>query len=249
MTIALHTHADPRWPYGGRRHRHPTLLAPALAVDDIAVVYPGTPTLVLHDCTLVLPSGSVTALVGPNGAGKSTLLQAIAGLLRPSHGTIRVFGLPPGACHHRTAYLPQRTAIDWAFPITVERFVLSGRYVHLGWFRWPRRNDHLLVKRTLDQLGLAALAQRHIRELSGGQQQRAFVARALVQGADLLLLDEPFNHLDAAARQDLLAIFHELRAANKTLLLATHETGLALEQYDRVLRLSEGQLQSASESA
>lgn len=249
MTIALHTHADPRWPYGGRRHRHPTLLAPALAVEQLAVTYPEASSPVVQDCTLVLPSGTVTALIGPNGAGKSTLLQAIAGLLRPTNGTIRVFGLPPGACHHRTAYLPQRTAIDWAFPITVERFVLSGRYVHLGWFRWPRRKDYLLVGRTLEQLGLASLAQRHIRELSGGQQQRAFVARALVQGADLLLLDEPFNHLDAATRQDLLGVFHELRAAHKTLLLATHETGLALEQYDRVLRMQAGQLLPSSESA
>ncbi len=236
----FHTHPDPPFPYGGRRHAHPDLFAAALAVDSLTVGYPGTASPAVRGVSFDIPEGIVAALVGPNGAGKSTLLKTAAGLLTPGSGSVRLFGLRPGGCHHRTAYLPQRGEIDWAFPVTVERFVLAGRYVHLGWLKWPRRPDRAIVRRVLDRLGIVHLADRPVSALSGGQQQRALVARALAQGADLLLLDEPLNNLDAETRLDLLGLFTELRSAGKTLVIATHDFDRPEESFDVVVRLRGG---------
>lgn len=236
----FHTHPDPPFPYGGRRHAHPDLFAAALAVDSLTVAYPGTVSPAVRGVSFAIPDGCVAALVGPNGAGKSTLLKAVAGLLRPTAGSVRVFGVRPGGCHHRTAYLPQRGDIDWRFPVSVARFVLAGRYVHLGWLKWPRPNDLAVVNRVLDRLAIAPLADRPIAALSGGQQQRALVARALAQGAGLLLLDEPFNNLDAETRTDLLGLFTELRAAGKTLVVATHDFDRPEDTFDAVVRLRAG---------
>jgi ABC-type Mn2+/Zn2+ transport system ATPase subunit len=235
---SFHTHAEPRFPYGGRRHRHPHVFARALDVDGVTVRYGSRE--VVTDISFALPEGTLAALVGPNGAGKSTLLKAIAKLAPLTAGQIRILGLPPGGCHHRTAYLPQRGDIDWNFPVTAERFTLAGRYVHLGWFRRPRPSDHAIVARVLDRLGLSSFTTRRISELSGGQQQRLLIARALAQGADLLLLDEPFNNLDAATRRDLLSLFRELRDAKKTLLIATHDFDEPSAQFDEVISLNHG---------
>jgi manganese/zinc/iron transport system ATP- binding protein len=245
VTAAFHTHPDPPRPYGGRRHAHPDLFAAALDVRGLTVGYPHAPRPVVRDVTVRVADGCLAALVGPNGAGKSTLLKAVAALLTPQAGSIRIFGVPPGGCHHRTAYLPQRGDIDWRFPVTVGRLVLTGRYVHLGWLRWPRRADHAIAGRVMDRLGIGHLAGRPIAELSGGQQQRALVARALAQGADLLLLDEPFNNLDADTRADLLALFADLRAAGKTLVVATHDFDRPDEVFDEVIRLRDGRREPA----
>lgn len=245
MTAAFHTHPDPPLPYGGRRHARPDLFAAALDVRGLTVGYPGGRRAVLSDLTVRIAEGCLAALVGPNGAGKSTLLKAVAALVKPQAGSVRIFGVPPGGCHHRTAYLPQRGDIDWRFPVTVERLVLTGRYVHLGWLKWPRRADHAIARRVLDRLGLGRLAGRPIGELSGGQQQRALVARALAQGADLLLLDEPFNHLDADTRADLLALFADLRDAGKTLVVATHDFDRPEDVFDDVVRLRDGRREPA----
>jgi ABC-type Mn2+/Zn2+ transport system ATPase subunit len=239
VTTAFHTHPDPRFPYGGRRHVHPHLFTCAISVKGMAVGY-SSAAAVLADVSFDIPEGCLAALVGPNGAGKSTLLKAIAALLKPQAGRVTVFGLPPGGCHHRTAYLPQRGDIDWRFPVTVERLVLSGRYVHLGWLAWPRKADYAIARRALERLGIDHLANRQIAELSGGQQQRALIARALAQGADLLLLDEPFNNLDADTRADLLVLFGELRDAGKTLLVATHDFDEPESHFDDVIRLRHG---------
>lgn len=239
MITAFHTHPNPPFPYGRRRHANPALFTAALEVDGLTAGYGGARPAVLN-LSFILPEGCLAAVVGPNGAGKSTVLKAVAGLLTPSAGSVSVFGLAPGGCHHRTAYLPQRGDIDWRFPVTVERLVLTGRYVHLGWLRRPRRVDCQLVARTLDRLGLGGLAGRQIGELSGGQQQRALVARALVQGADLFLLDEPFNNLDAETRADLLGLFRELRDGGKTLAVATHDFDDPEREFDAVVRLRDG---------
>jgi ABC-type Mn2+/Zn2+ transport system ATPase subunit len=235
---SFHTHAEPWFPYGGRRHSHPHVFAMALDVEGVSLRYGSRD--VVAGVSLAIPEGTLAALVGPNGAGKSTLLKAIAKLVPLAAGQIRIFGLPPGGCHHRTAYLPQRGDIDWNFPITVERLVLTGRYVHLGWLQRPRANDYAIVARVLDRLDMLPLARRPVSELSGGQQQRLLIARALAQGADLLLLDEPFNNLDATTRADLLELFRELRDAKKTLLIATHDFDQPSEQFDEVVSLNHG---------
>jgi manganese/zinc/iron transport system ATP- binding protein len=212
----------------------------AVCAQQLSVSMPGNDRLALSDVSLTVPIGSRTALVGPNGAGKSTLLKAIVGLLKPRSGTIRVYGMPVATCLHRVAYLPQQDEIDWAFPMTVRTLVGTGRYVHLGWLRRLGSEDHHLVEQELTRLGLTDLADRQIGQLSGGQQQRALLARALVQGADLLLLDEPMNAIDAETRAILTSVLDDLRAEGKTAIIATHDIDRLKSEYDEVLYLADG---------
>lgn len=232
-------------PYSGRRHADSLPGAPALEVNLAAVQYPGAQTPALRDIRLHLPFGERAALVGANGAGKSTLLKAIAGLLPTPPGAVRIYGLPIGACHHRVAYLSQRSEIDWRFPISLRELVLTGRYVHLGWLARPRAADYELVDAMLEQVQLAPLAARQIGQLSGGQQQRALLARALAQEADLLLLDEPLTAVDAETRDLIGAVLKELRWAGKTMLAATHDLGRLDTDFDSALYLERGRLIAA----
>jgi manganese/zinc/iron transport system ATP- binding protein len=221
-------------------------MADALVVDDLTVDYSGSDRPAVARISLRVSAGACVALVGPNGAGKSTLLKAIAGLL-PFHGTICVYGNPVGACHHRVAYLPQGGDVDWQFPISVERLVLTGRYVHLGWFRWPGKQDYEIAREVLARLGLTELAARQIGKLSGGQQQRALLARALAQGADLLLLDEPLNTVDAETRETIHAVLRDLQRQGKTIHCATHDLGRLASDFDAAVYLSEGRQVPAPE--
>ncbi len=189
---------------------------------------------------LGVPVGASVALVGHNGSGKSTLLKAIAGLLTFSGGQIRIFGQLPGACHHRVAYLPQRGEVDWHFPINVRKLVLTGRYVHLGWLKRPRADDRRISDEALERLGLASLADRQIGQLSGGQQQRVLLARALAQEADLLLLDEPLNAVDAHTRETVATVLHDLKTQGKAMLVATHDLGRLEADFDGALYLHQG---------
>jgi len=216
--------------------------APALALQALTVRYPTAPEPALREVTLSIERGQRVALVGPNGAGKSTLLKAVAGLLTPMSGRVRIYGNPVGACHHRVAYLPQREEIAWDFPITLHRLVMTGRYAHLGWLRRPGAADRALVDVTLAALRLNDLADRQISELSGGQQQRALLARALVQESDLLLLDEPLNAVDVETQAVVRAAKADLRAAGKTLVVATHDWARLEEDFDVVLRLEGGRV-------
>jgi ABC-type Mn2+/Zn2+ transport system ATPase subunit len=231
--------------YNGRHHIDQLAGAPALVLDQLVAGYPGAPEPALRAASLNLPAGVRAALVGANGSGKSTVLKAVAGLLRPRSGTIAIYGRPVGACHHRVAYLPQRGEVDWRFPVTVERMVLAGRYVHLGWLRRPGRADRAQVAAVLEQLGLGDLAGRQISQLSGGQQQRALLARALVQEADLLLLDEPLSAVDAASRAIIAAVLDKLRLQGKTALVATHHLDRLAEEYDLVFNLDDGRIARA----
>ncbi len=232
-------------PYSGRGHADTLPGADALLLDGLSVGYPGVPEPAVRAVSLTIGNGVRAALVGANGSGKSTLLKAVAGLLRPQAGTIRVYGRPVGACHHRVAYLPQRGEVDWRFPVTVVRLVLAGRYVHLGWLRRPGAADRQRVAEVLDQLGLTELANRQISQLSGGQQQRALLARALVQEADLLLLDEPLSAVDAASRQIIARVLDGLRRQGKTALVATHHVDRLDEEFDQVFTLDEGVLKGS----
>ena len=225
--------------YGGRGHVAPVADAPALFVENLVVAYPGDKPS-LQGISLSVPRGARVALVGANGAGKSTLLKAIAGLLPVRRGTIRIYGNPVGACHHRVAYLAQRGLLDWRFPVSLERLVMTGRYVHLGWLRRPGKEDREIVRGALEQLGLDDLRTRQIGNLSGGQQQRALLARALAQDADLLLLDEPLNAVDAETRAVITEVLADLSAGGKTVLMATHDVGSLESDFDRALYLAEG---------
>jgi manganese/iron transport system ATP-binding protein len=184
-----------------------------------------------------LATGERVAVVGPNGAGKSTLFKIIAGVLPPGSGEVRVSGGGP-AGHICIAYLPQRSAVDWQFPVTVGDVVMMGRIGKLGLFAWPRRSDWEIVTESLATVGLESLAGRQISELSGGQQQRMFIARALAQEAELMLMDEPLNGLDLQTQERIFAILDELRRRDVTVMIATHDLGQAAGRFDRVLLLN-----------
>ncbi|MCD5408810.1 metal ABC transporter ATP-binding protein [Candidatus Bipolaricaulota bacterium] len=209
--------------------------APALEVDRVTVLYDGRPAL--EDVSFRLSGGERLAIVGPNGAGKSTLLKVVAGVLQPSSGQVRIRGEDP--CGHICiAYLPQRTEIDWRFPVTVLDVVLMGRVGRLGLFRRPGARDRALVREALEAVGLSDLAGRQIGELSGGQQQRMFIARALAQEAELVLLDEPLAGLDAPSQEAILKLLELLRARGVTLLLSLHDLDIAAQHFPLVLLLN-----------
>ncbi|MBI1880941.1 MAG: ABC transporter ATP-binding protein [Chloroflexi bacterium] len=215
--------------------------APALEAVNVSAGYPNTNSHALRGVSLRVPIGAKLALVGPNGAGKSTLLKAAAGLLPVEGGELRIYGRPAGQRQQGVAYLPQRSEIDWRFPISVRRLVLTGRYVHLGWLKRPNAHDDQLVEQVLERLGLSHLAERQISQLSGGQQQRTLLARALVQDADLLLLDEPLNAVDAETRAVITEVLADLQQHGKTAIVATHDLGRLETDFDGALYLNEGQ--------
>ncbi len=194
-------------------------------------------TVALDDISCDIACGSTTALLGPNGAGKSTLLRAILGWHPLSAGEIRLGDEHPRHALPRLAYLPQRHAIDWDFPVTVRGVVAQGRWPALGLFRRPSATDRQRVDQALEELDLGAVADRPVRALSGGQQQRVFLARAVAQGADIFLLDEPFAGLDLCATEELGHLFHTWEMQGRTVLAAVHELTLVRTWFRRAVLL------------
>lgn len=209
-------------PYCLRCSKKPIAGTPAIDVKNVSVSYPGGIKNALDHINFTIKIGTRVALLGPNGAGKSTLLKVLSGLLPTSSGIIKIFGHPVGTCFHEVTYLPQRSDIDWNFPISLEKLVLTGCYIHLGWFLGPHKEHFERTKEALKLLGLDQLAHRQIGHLSVGQQQRALLARALVHNAELYLLDEPLNAVDIETQYIIRETFDQLKQAGKTLLLATH---------------------------
>lgn len=191
----------------------------------------------LQDVSFQLGLGRQVAIVGPNGAGKSTLLKVVVGTIGPSSGSVNIYGHAPGK-HICIGYVPQRNQIDWSFPATVEDVVMMGRVGKIGLFRWPSRRDWGKVNDCLARVNAAHLAHRQIGELSGGQQQRVFIARALAQGADLLLLDEPFSGLDKPSHDAILEILESLHNDQVSVMVATHDLNLARERFELVMLLN-----------
>lgn len=213
---------------------------PAVAIDHVWLGYAPTAEsrgFALQDVTFTVAEGEHVAVVGPNGAGKSTLFKVIVGTVRPDRGEVRIYGHAPEK-HLCVAYIPQRNQLDWKFPVTVEDVVMMGRVRQVGLFRRPGKADWESVHRSLGKLRLEPLARRQIGELSGGQQQRVFIARALAQEADLLLLDEPFSGLDAPSHEATLETLDSLRGEPVTVMLATHDLDLAAERFDRIMLLN-----------
>jgi manganese/iron transport system ATP-binding protein len=209
--------------------------SPVLDVSNVSVRYNGT--LALEDVSFQLGQGERIAVVGPNGAGKSTLFKVIAGVLHPTKGDVRVYGHGPGG-HICIAYVPQRSQVDWTFPVNVADVVMMGRIGKLGLLRWPKPRDWDYVHQCLQVVGMADLSDRQIGELSGGQQQRVFIARALAQEAELMLMDEPLTGLDITSQEDIFRIIEELRQQGVTVMIATHDLNLAAERFDRLMLLN-----------
>ena len=197
--------------------------------------------LALDDVSFQLHHGERVAVVGPNGAGKSTLFKAIAGVLKPISGEIKVYGHGPGG-HICIAYLSQRSQVDWSFPVTVSDVVMMGRIGKLGLLRWPKHRDWEIVRQALVDVGLEELANRQIGELSGGQQQRMFIARALAQEAELMLMDEPLTGLDIGSQESIFTFLDELQGRGVTVMVATHDLDLAARRFDRVMLLNQRML-------
>ncbi len=209
----------------------------AVMVDNVIVRYPGTQETALEAAKIRIGRGQRAALIGPNGAGKSTLLKAMVGLLPLGRGEIHVLGELAHVGHHQVAYVPQSREVDWRFPITVFDVALMGRDAHLRWPRWPRANDKKLAMTALEEVGMAELAQRHIADLSGGQRQRVFIARALAQQAEVLLLDEPFGGVDTATEQLIFQLVDRLCLAGGTVIIATHDLATLPEHFDQAVIL------------
>lgn len=209
--------------------------APAVELQDVSVRYDGA--LALDHVSLHIQRGEQVAVVGPNGAGKSTLFNVITGILKPQQGRVRIAGSGPNQ-HICVAYVPQRNRIDWRFPVNVADVVMMGRVSKVGMLRRPGRNDREIVHAALAQVDMLPFARRQIGELSGGQQQRVFLARALAQEAELLLLDEPLAGLDIPSQEAILRILGQMRASGLTLMIATHDLNQAAELFDQMILLN-----------
>ena len=209
---------------------------PILKLHNISVHFQHTP--VLNNISFELQLGERVAVIGPNGAGKSTLFNTISGLIPPTQGQVNMCGRVPSeqVC---IAYVPQRNRVDWQFPVNVSDVVMMGRVGRLGLFRWPKQKDRQIVEEALTLVNMADFSKRQIGELSGGQQQRVFIARALAQEAELMLMDEPLTGLDVKSQEGIFAILDKLRQRQVTIMVATHDLNVAAERFDRLLLLNQ----------
>jgi len=214
------------------QHTHHETNQPVLNVQNITVRYNGR--VALDDITFHLHEGERVAVVGPNGAGKSTLFKVVAGVLPPTSGEVRIFGSRPRG-HVCIGYIPQRSQVDWNFPVTVADVVMMGRSAKLGPLNWPHKKDWEHVNHALDTVDLADLATRQIGQLSGGQQQRMFIARALAQEAELMLMDEPLTGLDTPSQEGILDLLDRLKQEKVTVMVATHDLDQASTHFDRIM--------------
>lgn len=205
---------------------------PALEVTDLTVAYQEKP--VLWDVDLNVPSGVLMAIVGPNGAGKTTLIKTILGLIKPVAGQVTIYGKPYMEQRKLVGYVPQRGSVDWDFPTNVLDVVMMGRYGHLGWVKRPGATEKQLSLEALEKVGMSDYAHRQISQLSGGQQQRVFLARALVQDAQIYFMDEPFQGVDATTERAIVDLLRALRCAGKTVIAVHHDLQTVPEYFDWV---------------
>lgn len=212
---------------------------PVLDVSHLVFRYNGRDNVraALENITFHLHEGERVAIVGPNGAGKSTLLKVVAGVLQPISGEVNIYGAHPDR-HVCIGYIPQRSQVDWKFPVTVADVVMMGRSAMLGPFNWPRKKDWEFVEHALETVEISDLASRQIGELSGGQQQRMFIARALAQGSELMLMDEPLTGLDVPSQEGILSLLDRLKQEKVTVMVATHDLDQAATHFDRIMLLN-----------
>ena len=210
--------------------------AGGIAVRDLTVTYRNGHTA-LRNASFEIPRGTVTALVGVNGAGKSTLFKAIMGFVKASSGDIRLLGMSVREALNDSivAYVPQSEEVDWAFPVLVEDVVMMGRYGHMGFLRRPAPADREAVDAALGRVGMEDYRHRQIGELSGGQRKRVFLARALAQDGQVILLDEPFTGVDVKTEDRIIALLRELRDEGRVMLVSTHNLGSVPEFCDRTV--------------
>ena len=207
-----------------------------LAIQDLTVAYHRKP--VIWDVGLEIPEGKLVGIVGPNGAGKSTLIKACLNLVACTSGEILIYGSVYEKARKRVGYVPQRESVDWDFPVSALDVVAMGTYGTLGWFRRVNKRAKSLAMQALDRVGLADYADRQISQLSGGQQQRTFLARALVQDADVYFMDEPFAAVDAATERAIVELLKELQQRGKTCLVVHHDLATVAQYFDWTVLLN-----------
>ncbi len=207
-----------------------------VTVRDLTVAYREEP--VLWDIDLDVPAATLMAIVGPNGAGKSTLIKTILGLMEPAAGEVRIFGESVQRQRQRVGYVPQRGSVDWDFPTNALDVVMMGTYGRLGWFRRPGRAEQQQARAALRDVGMEAFAERQISQLSGGQQQRVFLARALVQDADIYFMDEPLQGVDATTERAIISVLRILRDRGRSVIVVHHDLETVPEYFDHVLLLN-----------
>jgi len=214
-------------------------VAAGLYAKNLTVVYANGHTA-LSDVSFALGPGTICGLAGPNGSGKSTLFKAIMGFVRPARGEVRICGLAVQEALKRrlVAYVPQSEEVDWNFPVLVEDVVMMGRYGHMNFLRIPGAEDRRQVATALERVGMSHLRKRQIGELSGGQRKRVFLARAMAQGASIILLDEPFTGVDVKTETAIVGLLRELRSAGHLMLVSTHNLGSVPDFCDQVVLLN-----------
>jgi manganese transport system ATP-binding protein len=208
----------------------------ALSIKDLYVSYQGNQ--VIQDISFEVDKGKLVGIIGPNGAGKSTLMKAILELIPRDKGSIEIYGQSIRKYRKFVAYVPQRSDIDWDFPITVLDVVLLGTYPVLGFFKKPKKQDREWAVECLKKVGMESFKNRQIGELSGGQQQRVFLARALAQNTEVLFLDEPFVGIDVTSEETIIKILKELRNSGKTIIVVHHDLSKAELYFDELLLLN-----------
>jgi len=208
----------------------------AVKVEKLNVNYDRTPAL--WDIDFEIPQHQLVGIVGPNGAGKSTLLKALLGSVKTKSGSVLLFEKPYKAVRKRVAYVPQRSSVDWHFPISVLDVVVMGRYGKLGLLKWVGKEDRIAAEKALERVGMLCFANRQISELSGGQQQRVFLARALLQQADLYLMDEPFAGVDMATEKAVIELLISLKSEGKTMLIVHHDLTTVKSYFDWLILLN-----------
>lgn len=208
----------------------------ALEIENLNVSY--QETVALRDVTFSMETGKIVGIVGPNGAGKSTLIKAILGLIPIDKGSIKINGQTLNQMRKKIAYVPQRSGIDWTFPIVVKKTVLLGTYPRLGLFKYPNRDDKDWAMECLRKVGMEEYANSQIGELSGGQQQRVFVARALTQKADIYFFDEPFIGIDTTSESIIINIFRKLRNQGKTIFVVHHDLAKVEGFFDDIILIN-----------
>lgn len=209
----------------------------AIQVEHLTVSYGPVPALL--DISLEIPEGNLVGVIGPNGSGKSTLIKSILGFVKPDFGSVKLFGQEASRIKGRVAYVPQRGAVDWDFPITVREIALMGRYGHRRWWQDLKSEDYRAADEALEKVRMSEFANRQIGQLSGGQQQRVFMARALAQQADIMLLDEPFAGVDAATERAILDVLEETKALGRTLVVVHHDLATAAQYFDLLVLLKQ----------
>lgn len=209
---------------------------PGIEASHVTVTYRNG-TTALKDASFSIPTGTITALVGVNGAGKSTLFKAIMGFVPVSSGAVRILGMDVKSAVRRNlvAYVPQAEEVDWDFPVLVEDVVMMGRYGHMNFLRLPGARDHAMVDAALARVGMSDYRKRQIGELSGGQRKRVFLARALAQEGQVILLDEPFTGVDVTTEEQIVALLRDLKAEGRVMLVSTHNLGSVPDFCDRTV--------------